>query len=809
MFRDRLLKVWEVRIKLSDLQRYFSKADREIIVKTVFGLIAAIIVFNSYPQLLPHAWGDSGPAQAFTDPSLLLHLSLYSWNPLANVGGAFPNNGGPSMTLVPYALFGIALRSIGASPGFTQAVFVWLVHFFSMTLVYNVLRKAFPGGTFIAALNGALAYDLSVFAASTYWRIFNVNVGMLAFIPFTLLVTIRLVDEPHSDYLKFAITTSLAMFFFAPAVGNLAYIPTVVISDLIFLVWIMKYGNRKVDPLAFLGRIVVILGSVVALNAWYIVPIISASARAFKSTGSLMSNSFMLDVTESKSLHMMLLGLPNGSNWVIWGSRFTQALRFLLSPGMQLLAVLLLIIMFLGLLTTKSRSVAALGLIWYTIGLFLSQGSSGITGHLFLWCFSHVPFFTVMRIPTQASVPFLLPGLAFGVAAGSSCISDRSKNMSIRLSQRCGLLRRFYSECLNRSPYLVLVMLLVLGWPLTLSGDILTSPIAYQTPPVSTSIRVPSSYSDAARYLARHNSGSYRVLVLPLSSNGYRMSNWKHGATFADQSWLLLQTNVIYGISSAESSSSVLFDKLLTASIQRGQVALLRTAEIMGAKYVLIEEDSVASVFAGSAGTSVVNQLPSEKSWLIEYFNSLAKSLKDVHARRLASWGQLVLFALPDSSVRPLVYGVGASQRSKVPELSFRVNSPVDLTVISSGGNGGFNLVMNQSWNPGWHLLTAQPSGPDYFNLRDCFMSMIYRFSGVDMKFCSQEAGSRTLRAGQALPLGDVWRIDAHRSLVRYRLMYEPQLVLGWSRLISLSSCALLGGIYAVSRICRSRRTRF
>lgn len=799
------MKALEIQIKLPNLS---PSPYREIVVKIVFGLIAAAVVINSYPQWLPHAWGDSGPAQAFTNPSLLLHLSLYSWNPLANAGGAFPNNGGPGMPLVPYALFGIFLHSIGATPGLTQAVFVWLVHFASMFFMYKVLRRTLPNESFVAALNGAVAYDLSTFAASTYWRIFNVNVGMLAFIPFTLLVTIRLIKEQRRDFLKFAITTSLAMFFFAPAIANIAYIPTVVISNIIFLVWILKWGGGRIRPLALVGRIAMLLGSVAALNAWYMFPMISASLTAFQSTGTLISNSFMLNVTESTSLHMMLLGLPNGINWVIWGSRFTQALGFILSPEMQLLAVLLVSTMIFGLLTTKVRSVAVLGLGLYATGLFLSQGSSGITGQLFLWCFNHVPFFAVMRIPTQSSVPFLLPGLAFGVAAGSSWIADNSKNLSHRLSQKSGLWRPYYSKCLDLSPFIVLVVVLILGWPLILSGAILTSPIAYQTPPVSTSIQVPSSYSAAAQYLTRHNLGSYRVLVLPLSSNGNRMSKWSPGATVVDQSWLLLQSDAIFGISGAESGSSILFDELLTSSITRGQVSLLRTAEIMGAKYVLVERDSVASVFAGTSGTSVVDHLPSQGPLLSDYFHSLATSLREVHAKRLVSWGQLTLFALPISSVRPLIFGVSASQGSRVPGLSFRVNSPIDLTVISSGGAGTFNLVMNQSWDPGWQLLTTRKASPDYLNFRDCVMSLIYRFSGVDMKFCSQEAGSGGLRAKQALPLGDVWRIKALKSSSEYHLIYEPQLALGLSRLISLGSCGILGTIYGVSRARRSRRVR-
>ena len=534
-----------------------------LIAQIAFATIAIVVVVNSYPELLPHAWGDSGPAQAFINPSTLFHSSLYSWNPLVNTGGTFPDNGGLGIALLPYALFGMVLHAIGATPGVTQALFVWLVHFFSMVLMYRVLKRLLPASSTIAAINGAVAYDLSVFVASTLWRIFNANVEFLVLIPFTLLVVIRIVEEPAERLLRFTILTAAELALFAPAITNLAYLPTLVIAAAILMIWLVKFGGRDLGWRKLLGRTSLVVGCALTVNAWYVVPTVVSSLAAFKSTGRLISNSFILNITESTSLHTMLLGLPNGPNWIIWGTRFARSLHFLLNPGMQFLALLLFAIVLIGIQISRTKSLALLGVVMCMIGLFLSQGSSGITGSFFLWCFDHIPFFTLLRIPTQSSVPFLVPGLAIGLAAGTLAIIDMAESALAKANSSDIQTERAKSTILKIMPYSILGVVILLGWPMTVSGAILTSPISYKVPPTSTSISLPSGYNKVAQYLSTHDTQGYRTLILPLSTDGQRFSEWKHGATMTDQSWLLLRSNAISGATGSESDSATFLNGVI------------------------------------------------------------------------------------------------------------------------------------------------------------------------------------------------------------------------------------------------------
>jgi hypothetical protein len=192
---------------------------------------------------------------------------------------------------------------------------------------------------------------------------------------------------------------------------------------------------------------------------------------------------------------------------------------------------------------------------------------------------------------------------------------------------------------------------------------------------------------------------------------------------------------------------------------------------------------------------------------LTQFFDDLPIALDDAGAVRLAHWGQLTLYSLPSSTVRPLIYGTGENRHSAVPRIDFQVNSPVEFTVSGKGGSGEFNLVMNQTWNSGWEILGNSSSSPDYLSPKDCFMSVVYRLSGINLPFCSREESGVGTSASQALPIGNYWQLNAKSfSTSSHLLVYEPQLVQGWSLLISLIACGSLGLLYALLTIISYRR---
>lgn len=767
---------------------------------TIFAVVATVIIINSYPNMLPVAWGDSGLAQAFVNPLTFYKASLYAWNPLFNTGGSFPNNGGAEPAFTIFGLFGVVTNHLFGSPGLTQAIATWAIHFFAMFYMYKFLATILPVKSRLAAFNGALAYDLSVFLASTYWRIYNDNTSFVTLIPFTLYVAIKLQRPINSRiFRRLVIESIITLSFFAPALANLAYVPSLLLATVLIITWSFKYKKGNISIPHYLKRFTFLVVAVILVNAWYLLPVLTSSLTAFGSTGATLSNSLVLSSTESRSIHLALLGLPNGSSWVLWGTRFTMPLKILQSPVYQVLTYGTLAAIVLSSKMRKQRSTVGLAMGLYFFGLLVSQGETGPTGSIFRWFFANIPFFTIFRIPTQQMVPFVVVGYAIGIACSTNYLISlfASKIRSKRETGTQG--KKLFA--IEFAPYITSVIIVVLGWPLTISGSILTSPISYRMPTTSTQIRIPDAYDRARALLQKLDTLDYRTLILPLSSYGSRTYKWSSGGTMTDQSWLLFDTGSITGISGSENYSATLLNNVLTTAVDQGIVNVLKLSETLGTRYVLVDHYTNGTALAGHNGTI---QLETESNSqqrvsLSHYYQSLISALQQVGAQPLARYGSIAIYQLPTDQVRPIIFLTNSEHRRAASQPLFSYRSPIQFSVSLKSVKYPSLLVLNQSWDPGWHLIQDSPNRPNYANLRACFKSILYRISGIATPLCAQNSIANTA-ASQSLPIGNYWPLRSSTSAESYQIVYMPQLIYGLARIITLVSVILLSLYWTISK---------
>lgn len=756
----------------------------------IFAGVATTIVVATFASGRPIGWGDEGLGAFMYMPGLWVRYAFFGWNPLVNAGGAFPANPETS-ALLPLASVAWLVHAAGLPPTLFEAGYIWFVHFGALTFSYLLITKLLAGRYMrAAAFVGALAYDLSLYGITTYWRIFDINVDLLVLTPFLLYTTCRLVEAEESGFWKALLGGAVGVLLLSSAFADLAYIVPIAVLTTAFGGWYVVRQRHVHEWRHSVGRV---------MGGWMLVGLSSAvtllqtatdAPSAYSATGHVISSTTFLAVSsQSESYASLLRGFAVGIGSSVWAAKDPSWRFAYYSPEFTALAVGLLFVMAVGPMRRTNRGVALSAQVTFGAGIVGAMGLAGPTGAAYGWAFSHVPYFELLRIPYLALAPFVLIGSAIAVACGVRVLTCMWTD-----SLACvGGPEGFASKAGQFVPVaLCAAVVVVYGWPVE-SGVVLTAPVTFHGPLVQSEVSVPASYPQLAAVLKRSGLQGGCVLVLPLAVNGARTLAWRYGYDGPDDDWLLLAQRVI---SSLHGSTGQLSRSFL-AAMQGGFRSVVEEGGLLGCRYVLLQANSIADVYAGPDGSVPLDGIANRGAVAVAMRDARA-ALAQLDASRIWVRKALTLYRLPGLLVEPPVYARALSRDAVIPSLRVRAISPTEWLIGVSGGRGEWSLVLNESWAPGWRafVMPGRESGV-VGELVAGANWLLGELSGnggrpnIDVS----GLGSRGQASGLVLPDENGWVLKPSTTDHGTRtvaLVYVPQTIVGYGVLVSIISFLLV-----------------
>jgi hypothetical protein len=771
----------------------------------LFVSVAAATVGMTFSSGRPIGWGDEGLGAFMYAPALWLRYAFFTWNPLVSGGGAFPVSP-ESTALLPLAAFASLLHALGLPPVAFEAAYVYLVHFAAMSLVYLLARRLLLGSYARgAAVVAALAYDLSLYAASSYWRIYDINISLLVLAPFTLYVTCRYVDRGGPGFWTTTLASAGGLVLLASAFTDLAYVVPIGALAFCFLIWYAMRKHSGAQSLRAVCRAAagwVLIGSAGAL---VLSSTIALSPSAYTGTGhTISSTSFLAVSSQYETLGSLLRGFAIGVHSPVWLAKDPPWRFAYYRPALAAVGVVLLLTTLLGPLWRTNRGVASVSVGVYALGLLGAMGSQGPTGTIFLWAFRHVPYFVLLRIPYLALAPLILIGSSMGLACGARGLASTFAATYSRVTGRTPDPRGLPGIAVLGA---ITTCVGIYGFPIE-TGVVLTGAVTFHGPQVTSEVSVPSTYHVLSGELRRLDLNGSCVLVFPLAVNGARPLAWHYGYDGPDDDWLLLGQRVVSSLHGATGPLS----QALLAAMQGGFPSVIADGGLLGCSYVLLQSNSMADVYGGVGGSAALGG--TANSALVNAAMASARvALARLSARLVWRGPSLALYRLPSEMVVPPVYARPVGSSSIAPALYSRQVSPTEWLVRAVGGRGKWSLVLNQSWDAGWtaYQIPSPPCGP-CTGLAAAASAVVNTLSGDSALGVTDVSGLGPTgqRAGLVLPDANGWVLSGvgRRKRAEVALVYVPQEVVGYGALVSIVATLLLlvGAAGEVrSRLCPTR----
>ena len=762
--------------------------------------IALLVTLLNFRTGLPIGFADGGLGQFLYDPGHWLQDSFYGWDPSMNLGGAYGIS--PATTvLLPLTATWTALARLGLSSWAIQTLYIFGILEAALLFSFYAIRRTLAASSrprsaslpFAAPLVGSIATVFNLYSATTYWRLFDLNVALIALVPFLIWLINKAFDGAR--VLTLSILLAVGLIVLSPAFSNLAYIPPVAVLTITYAAWRATLVRRPTcRPFLRLAA-----ASLVALlaDASIYGPAILSSLTAYSApTANLLSNSLVLSVSSAQaSIWNVLRGMVVSPSNDLWLGKDPSWRYFYSTPIGLALGVLLLALAVVGLRTRETRRCAGYALLVLSLGALGAMGSAGPTGALFLWCFAHVPAFTLLRIPYLAFAPFLTVGFGLATAAGAQSVLSACQGVRARSSvfEGRGLHRiRQWRPTNSHVTLLILALLVGYAFPLTVGLEV-PEPITIHGPTITSTVKVPPDYIVVRRYLASHDLAGSRVLALPLSEATNVALRWRNGYDGPNDDYLLLHAPTVAFLSSGVDPWEVDFIRALDVS---ALPALINAAAILGCRYVLLQADALAEVYGGPGGDEALS-VRANRGAIAHFIKSARAALAQLQARRVLTAGQLTLYQLPSALVRPQVYSVATAAGSEAPTIQAHPVTPTEWIVTATGGRGGWYLVLNAQTDTGWRMLRSTASPRDSLNpvsrllgrlALDAAGVSMARGISVAQVWAGGEKGSTVLPAGMIWP--EFATGSGKQTIV---LIFAPELWHGLANLLSILGWSCVG----------------
>jgi hypothetical protein len=776
-----------------------------LVAPIILTLIAAIITALTFRNGRPIGWGDEGLGAFLYDPKHWLTDAYYAWDPTINLGGSYPID--PATTaLLPLATAWTLLRSAGFPYVAIQALYIFGVLdaallFWFWTFTSALTAAAMPRSprfTTLAAFSGSVAAVINLYSATTYWRLFDLNISIIALVPFVLW----LINKAFDGAPAWSLITEAALGFvlLSAAFLNFAYLVPVGILAVCYALWRTSWRRGRASRAWF--RLMLAAVTAVFVDAALFLPAILSSVGAYGSAGKgLPNNTVLSSSSEYASLWNVARGMAVSPASALWLGKDPSWRYFYSGPLGIACGLLVLGVMALGLVGKSTRRVAAFGIAMFSVGILAATGAGGPTGALFSWCFTHIPGFVLFRIPYLAFAPFVMVGIGMAVAGGTAWLAGAVSQVSVLRS------RKLLGRCMSLSHVIgVATAVLMIGYAFPLSsGMAVDEPVTIHGPTVSVEIEVPNDYSVIGRFLAEHDPGGYRrVLALPLSEAQSVALAWPDGYDGPDYDYLLLGAPSLEFLANGIDAWERDFIRDSKDSNLR---SLIRTAGLLGCGYVLLQGDVLSDVYAGRGGDEGLS-LTADPKAVGELLTSARATLAQLGSRMVLAAGELALYELPAGLVRPLFYALPAEATGKAPVIRASAVNPVEWRITATGGRGSWLLLMNAETSRGWETFVSGASGSASRNsVLGVLADVPIAAAGIR---ASPRLGSDEIMAGgisghTVLPSGNSWREEALNGSTRTLiLIFVPQVWRGVVNLVSVVGWFALLGVFAWRR--KSRR---
>lgn len=442
------------------------------------------------------SWFKSGGIIANSEEALSIYSPLKTAE--SNITVWYPTGMGG---LTPFGLNRAYVFLIPAQladwgvPAYVNQAFLISTTMLLTLLSSYILFNYFSRGSFLISLFGSFFYLLNLYTQAQIFRRLLYNfMFALAYYPLFLYLLIRVLE---SGSLKFILLFTLSSVIFSFSFNQPATLfPFFISAVVVFLVkfWRERKSPKKIITLIFISFITLILW--ISANFWWIYPITKGSGDYISTTTNTDDLNFQSLQAVSQSFPLSQILLLRQAWWYGQGQHWYE---FYKNPFIYLLSFIVLVIVVIGLI--KSRTIPYRNhLLWLLgIGLFICKGTNIPLGYTFFhWLFYHFFLSQALRNPYEKfGIVFLLP-YAFFFGYGIRYLSNRLKNTTKNLFLAGSFL----------------LFMVILVWP-TWVGNVFFK---------EELIKVPNYYMQANSLLNKQS--ELRIFHVPLSSNFNERYNW-------------------------------------------------------------------------------------------------------------------------------------------------------------------------------------------------------------------------------------------------------------------------------------------
>ncbi len=623
------------------------------------------------------------------NPGILLHTAISPWNGLSQLGV----RSAASMTLLPQAAYFDLARHLGLTSALAEGLYFFAIQLAGMTAIFSIAKRL--GGSQVSSYGAVLAalfYNFVPLTFENYWMIGNSSVILVALAPLAILVALRV---PERGVVRGSLELIAVEYLCFAAFQDPAYfLPVLVLTAVIGVLTSKRQWGAVARRLGMLFSVAV---AGVAAAAWYVLPDLSQLNSFFHQATAEASPAAYLSAADQNVNFRALVefrafrtGSPAFASY--WAPAWRFAYR---GVGFQVIGLLLLAVVVVAAVTGVRRRdwrVAAL-MLTAVVGVFLCLGGNPPVGPLYIWLFRHFPYFAAFRDPTNKWTPWLVVPSALLFGYGSSC-----------LLRAAGKVKRVFGgksvgRLVRQLPIAAVVAGLVIGYGFPMFAGGPGDPrITSQAFVLKKGIRAPHSFSLVRNFLQREP-GWFRVLVAPLSLNGYRWFKWPQGYDGPDLSWLQ------FGVPSLSSPySQPISDggRFLFSMAGLSPTGIVGLAEQLGCRYVIAEGDAV--------GTGLSYFTP-PRPRAAEFVAAAVRLGGEVVLKR----GPLTVVSMPRSKVAPLVSVTGVMGRrdgGRARLVDTDKYSSASARAVLTLPRGLDLVTFREAYDKQWHLtLTAVGRG--------------------------------------------------------------------------------------------------
>ncbi|MCW3984379.1 MAG: hypothetical protein NWE96_10370 [Candidatus Bathyarchaeota archaeon] len=443
-----------------------------------------------------------------------------------------------------YTSFMAFLNYIGFSPIAVEQILFFILVSMSGLSMYCLTFKLINEKNIQlpASLMAGFFYMLSPFAMVEIWKRFQVSLMFMAvLLPFVLLFYIRGLETKKS--LPNALVMCILSLLFSGSFIHPAMIINFWLVIFSYLGFFVLLNIRKRPDILFsLKFTIIIFITWVLVNLWWIAPYLSFNS-AISSALSQSVNLYTLQVLSSKidvlSVSRLVWNASSTySPQYLWGSIY-HSIPFLI------ISLLIPLIVFSSLLTTKRNRYVTYFVLLAVTSLFLAKGSAPPLGEIFTWFFNNFSFLQVYRNPFE-KLGVIIPlayAFLFGVGLSKLYRIVRGKPSTfIRSSHRLHKLNRKIVAA-SMVGIVCVCVFVIYPWPMW-TGDVFTD-VAWINPWYYSHAKIPSYYYDANNWLSNQD-GDFRMITLPMiATEGGIITTWEQPYAGGDPNYMLFNTTTI------------------------------------------------------------------------------------------------------------------------------------------------------------------------------------------------------------------------------------------------------------------------